>query len=349
MENIQRRISALLERAAHPATPEAERAACQEKADGLMFQHKIDRANLSWEKPVEERRKPVTVYMEPVRLIDYNGFASQRDSIEYTIQSIVSGIQGRCVRFAGVKARSKYFTEDQKPEGMEGYGSKIVVVGYEEDIYYGQLVWNMAFQEILRSLYPGWSAKLSMDANVYNLKEAGYSWSAIRNIGIANGAKDGYGELTEKNAGSKLRTAYKREAKRRGLPAELPKLKDPHHWRHSFISGFESNLVQRMTAIKAGREDYFGSIKNLPAIQQDENAVTSLFEEHFPPPPPLTEEELAEQAKAEEERIKRPRKAVKVRSPRDADSSAWASGVYASDRIDLGNTAKVQNKKEIVQ
>lgn len=342
MENIQRRISALLERAAHPSTPEAERAACQEKADALMLQHKIERANISWEKPVEERRKPTTVLMDVVSLVDTGTFASNRDEVEFSIEFTVKEIQRDCLRFAGARARTRFFNRENLIDGAQPGDHKLVVVGYEEDIYYGQLLWNMSLQEILRALYPGWSDSLSMDANVFNLKKAGYSWSSIRKIGISNGAKDAYGVLTEKNAGSKLRTAYKREAKRRGLPPELPKLMDPHHWRNSFVSGFHSNLKQRMTAIKMGRESYFDS-KNLPALRQDEDAVDSLFEEHFPPPPPPTPEEIA----AAEKAAKSSTRSVRVRKSRIADATAWGQGVSASNKVDLGNAQKVQNKKEL--
>jgi hypothetical protein len=345
-DNIQRKIAALLERAAHPATPEAERAACQEKADAMMTLHKIERATFSWEKPIEERRKPVTHYLGGIQLVDSSSLASRRDDVEYEIEWEVNEIMRSCFLFAGAKARTKYFMESERPEGASR-GSNLVIVGYEEDIFYGQLVWNMAFQEIVKALFPGWSDGLSMDANVFNLKEAGRSWSSIRETGIANGAKDSRGPLTRENAGSKLRTAYKREAKRRGLPPELPKLKDPQHWRKSFIAGFRSSLGQRMTAAKAGREEYFIG-KNLPAIQQDEDAVKDLYEEHFPPPPPMTPEQIDRAKKwTEEQKKKKPRKAVKVRQGRYADANAWSVGVSASNRVDLGNTAQVQNKKEL--
>ena len=352
MDDIQRKITALLERAAHPATNAAERAACQEKADAMMLKHKIERAAISWERPIEERRKPTTILMDQLDLTSSMVWASRRDGVEYEISGVIRGIRHSCLQFAGVKARNHHF-HGASMLGMDDElrgKTKLVVVGYEEDIYYGQMVWNSAFQEILRVLYPGWSENLSMDANVFNVKNAGYSWPAVREMGLKNNAKDSRGPLTKNNAESKLRTAYKREAKRRGLPPELPKLKDPHHWRNSFVSGFNSNLLQRMSALKAGRESYFDGA-NLPALVQDEDAVKDLFNEHFPPPPPPTEEERArwveEMRQMEEDRKNRKPQRIRYSEPRQADLSAWRAGVSSSSKIDLGNTAKVQNKKEI--
>lgn len=351
-ESTMRKISSLLELAAHPETPENERARARELADSLMAKHKIERATFSWEKPIAERRKPIVRYFRRITTVRVEAMASNRDSVEWSIQERIRGLQSAAFRFAGVRARGKYLSKEEAKEvGFGDIEMVYVVAGYDEDIYYGELVWNMILTEIVRGLYPGWDQKRSMDENVFLLKDAGYSWSAIRAFGLSNNAKDHNGALTEKNAGSKLRTAYKREAKRRGLPAELPKLNDPQHWRNSWISGFESNILQEMSAIKRGRESFFEG-QNLPAIAQEEDAIKDLWEEMFPPPPPptpLTEEEKEELKRLDEEAKKRKPKAVRIRQPRrrEADLGAWRSGVSASKRVELQSDAKLKNKKEI--
>lgn len=336
-ERIQRKIASLLERAAHPGTDEHERESCLRMADEMMAKHKIERSLISWERPIEERRKPTTLYYEPLHFVDNDMIRSRRHYSEYEVSGTLTGLRQTIFRFVGARCRFDY--RDGK--------NTLVVVGYEEDIYYGEMLWNMTLSEIVRSMYPTWSKAVSMDENVYKLKSAGYSWPQIREIGLENGAKDAHGSLTFENAGSKLRSAYRRYAKSIGESGEMPKVRQPEWWRVSFADGFAKNLGQRLAAIKMDRESYFDG-KNLPALQKDEQAVKDLFEEHFPPPPPLTEEEFAEQKKREEEwdRKNKNRK-VPVPKVRYYDPSGYRSGVASSNRVKLTHDEQLKMKKEI--
>lgn len=359
-DNKQRVITSLLERASHPNTPEEEREACLAKADAMMIQYKIERASISWERPIEERRKPVTRFFDPsVRSMSEAEWASTRDySTESQMAGNLGGIRRTCFSFAGARCSEKYFGRNSekskaqvKEHGLEEGSVYLVVVGYEEDLYYGESLWNEVFREIIRSLYPSWVSSKSLDWNVYEMKESGYSWSTICRSAIRASAGDARGLVTEKNSGSKLRTAYKREAVRRGLPAELPKVGQPQLWRESWLAGFSSALTQRMAAVKAGRKDYFEKAGvNLPALQQDEEAVDEMFEEFFPKPKPMSEEELKKLNDQIEEEAKkaRSRRPAKVRT-RYYDSSAYGKGHAKSQSIDIARGSRVNKaaQKEV--
>ncbi|QNJ55363.1 hypothetical protein SEA_LITTLEFELLA_52 [Gordonia phage LittleFella] len=338
-DRIQRRISSLLSLAAHPGTPEVERARAQAQADELMAKYNVEQALLNWEKPIEARRKPIVMEYDPINLVNMAFIQSERDYSEYQVNGTVAGIRSNVFRFAGTRATSVWKREEKR--------TAYTVVGYEEDVYYGEALWNMVFQEILRSMFPGWSEDRSMDDNIYLLKNAGYSWPQIREIGIANKATDAQGPLTAKNAASKLRTAYGRAAKARGEDPKPPRILNPHWWRVSYVDSFSVRIQQRFAALKAGREEWVGT-QNLPAMQAQKDAVDEAFYEMFPDLRPPTEEEMAK-LRAEAEERKKNEKAVrpKKQKTRYYDDSAWAAGHAAASRVKLTQDQQFERKQEI--
>lgn len=343
---IQEKIRSLLEMAAHPQTPEHERSLAQEQAEKLMNKYKVERASINWERPILQQDKPIRREFNIVNFIAPGAMSnSGRDFAEHSINGRISGLQRTVLQFAGARVTDKYFEEDGK------YLRKWVVYGYEEDVFYGELLWNIVLQEVLRTMFPGWSDQRSMEENVYLLKKAGYSWSQIREIGLVNNAKDAYGQLTHANAGSKLRSAYGRAAKRRGEDPKAPLIRDPHWWRRSYADSFAVRLTQRMSAMKQERDEYFAK-KNLPAIQKQESAVDEAFYEEFDFLRPPTPEEMERRRKEQEERDEaekdkksvRPAKAPRVRY---YDNSAWNAGYDAANKIDLAQSRQFKNKEEL--
>lgn len=339
---IQEKISRLLEKAAHPGTPEGERAVAQEMADRLMAKHKIERAMINWERPLEERRKPTHTVINPLTLIEESSMrASQRDIAEHYIQGELTGLRSNILRFVGLRVTCQYVEEEN--------GYREVAVGYEEDIFYGQLLWNTVFQDIVSKMFPGWSQNLSMEENVYRLKKAGYSWSQIREIGLHNGAKDAYGVLTEKNAGSKLRSSYGRWAVRQGESKKAELIRDPHWWRRTYVFSYSSRISQRLAAMKAGREEY--KTENLPALQADQDLIDEHLYELYPHlrPVELTPEQKAEREREYQEELKREknRKSVsKPRAMRGGDRAAWEKAYGDANRVDLSRTESFEGKRK---
>lgn len=332
-EKKMRRIEGLLARAAHPNTPEHERITAQEKADLLMAELQVDRATFNFNKSAKEVRDPSRRDYEWLNLVaDGATGNSRRDREEWGIEGVINGIRQNIFYHAGAKCA-------HLPTGF-------AAVAYEEDLIYAEMLWLSVFQTILNRMFPTWDERKPFDENVYNLKKAGYSWTQVGKMGVMHGARDQRGELTMENGGSKLRTAFKRQAKRVGeevLPGKQQPM-NPHLWRRSFVDSFSSTISQRIAAMKLGREDYFDK-SNLPAIVQDKDRVQHAFYEMFPDlnpanwpePEPLTEEQKKENEKA------RKRVSHKVRA---ADPNAWAAGNAAAQSVNLGNNQQFEKQKE---
>lgn len=340
-------IEGLLSRAAHPNTPEPERIAAQEQADKLMAQYQIDRAMLNFNKKEDEVRQPIVREYENLDLIQegsvrnsgYNWetgrYSRSRDVEEYGIQGVISGIRTNIFYHAGAKTAHQ--------------SGKIVAVGYEEDLIYAEMLWLTVFQDIVTKMFPTWNKEKGFDENVYNLKKAGYSWSQVCEIGLQNNAKDAYGPLTKPNSGSKLRSGFKRHARKIGeevLPGKRQP-SNPHLWRRSFVDSYSATISQRIAALKAGREEYFDK-SSLPALVQDSDRVKQRFYELFPDLNPANRPEPTEEEIAAAERHRRSRRPAKIKT-READMSAWAAGNAAAKAVNLNNNKSAGDRKEALR
>lgn len=347
-DSITRRIQALMERAMHPATPEEERESAQAMADKLMAKYRVDAAMLDFGKKENERREPVVHHFDPIKIVDESSLrASSRDTNEYSLQGRLTGVRAHIFSHCGCKARSSF------KEGKRVY----TVIGYQEDVFFAELLWNTVFMDIVSKMYPSWNKEKSFDANVFDIKKAGYSWSQVREIGLANGGRDHNGPLTFKNAGSKLRTAYKREASRRGevvLPGKQQPT-DPHWWRQSFCQAYIVRLEQRLRAMENQHEEYKG-IDNLPAMQQSEEWVLRKYWEQFPDEHPDAVAERMKKWREEDAKLeaeyrsgarKRPRsRSVSMPRMRQADGNAWSAGHEAANQVNLSTAKAAGDKKE---
>ena len=322
-EGIMGTIESLLSLASHPGTPPGEAQSAQEKAEALMTKHKIDRATANFGKTEKEvLAEVIEVELQPLNLIDVNACTtgSRRDVKEFQTSGIVQGIRTIIYTHAGCMVNGR------------------VVFGYEEDIAYAEILWMAVFSEALRLMYPRWNTDIGFDENVYLIKKAGYSWSQVREMGIAYEAKDRNGPLTAKNAGSKLRTAYRRHANSIGEVVEGRQPQDPHWWRLSFAHSFSTRISQRVAALRAGREKYENK-DNLPALIRDQDLVKQKYHEKFPyvEPREETEEEKKEREKRE--------KAI-LKKQRYVDPEAWNSGYLAAEEVNLNRNKAAGDRKE---
>ncbi|UVK63850.1 hypothetical protein SEA_LILYPAD_46 [Gordonia phage LilyPad] len=332
-------IENLLIRASHEGTPEEERIACQEQADKLMAQYQIDRAMLNFNKKNGEERKPTHREYDGIDLIQEgsvrdstynwrtNRWSQSRDTEEYAIQGVISGIRGNTFRHAGCQLGHKM--------------GKTIAVGFEEDLMYAEMLWLGIFGDILTKMFPSWDKAKKFDENVYNLKKAGYSWSQVREIGLRNDARDHNGPLTAENAGSKLRTGFKRHCKKIGEEVTRQS-QNPHLWRRSFVDAYSATLSQRMAAMKAGREEYFDK-SNLPAMVQDKDRVKQHLYELIPELDPANWPEPDPNWEPP-----KPTKAVKQKV-RYADPDAWAAGNAAASKVNLRMDKAAGDQKQQIQ
>lgn len=329
-ESIMRRVQALLELAAHPSTPQAERETSQEMADKLMARYRLDRAMLNFKSAgkVQERREPTHRFYDHIKLVDDSMNHSTRDwNEEYGIQSVVNNMRDTIYRHAGCEYAFS--------------GSGMTYVGYEEDLFFGDMLWSTVFQDVVTRMFPRWEREANFDENVFRLKNAGFSWPQVREAGLAVDARDRNGPLTAQNAGSKLRTAYNRYCKKVGYEPPETQPRNPGLWRRSFVDSYSSRLRQRMAKLKNNAEQEAGEEGAL-ALIKDSDLVRQKLYDLFPSMNPANWPKHEVDSNAPKPKARRPKK-IKYRA---ADPAAWDAGYHAANRVDLGNVKAAGHKKE---
>lgn len=326
-EDHIRRVEALLNLASDPRTPEGERENAQAKANSIMFQFRIDQAMLF--------QKGGTSVAREVISREYDRLSTE----EFTY--ITSSIRTLIFIHMGCMTN--------------GFG-KLTVVGYEDEIQMAEMLWAQIFLHFTQTVFPKWETYRSFDANVFELKTAGYSWPYVRDAGLRHSAKDVGGFLTYKNASSKLRTAFKREASRRNVEVKPGKQQpmNPSKWRKSFAEAYAARISRRLMDMRAKDEANAGK-EGVLALVSEHDRIKQRFYELFPELHPeaqrrrweqereanqaawdaLTpEEQDRERRRQDREEAKEDRRAAK-QSPR-IDLNGWTAGARAAERADLG-------------
>lgn len=330
-ENIMRKIQSLLERAAHPSTPEHERQTSQEMADKLMAKYRLDRAMLNFKK-TDLTREPTHREYGLIDLITKESTVSNKDyNEEWGIQSQVNWLRSSIYTHAGCRSTSRFQT--------------FTVVGYEEDIFYGDMLWTTIFQDVITKMFPGWRKDVGFDENVFTLKNAGFSWPQVREMGLANEAADRIGMLTAENAGSKLRTGYKRHAKKIGYNPPAVQPRNPGLWRRSFVDSYSSQIQNRIRAMAAANAESAGKEGEI-ALIKDADRVRDFFYNLFPD---LNPENWAKPEPIDPDAPKPKLRKSKPHKAREADIGAWMAGKAAADRVNLNQTKAAGHTKEAIQ
>lgn len=332
-EKIQNTIKNLLERAAHPETPAAEQAACQQKAEDLMRKYRIDAALLAFGNP-EQGRKVLTEEFEVI----HGEFAKHLKSMQFGVY-----LHAKCRIASG--------------------WNKFTVVGYEDDIFYAGLMWSNIHLDFISKMLPKWTRTRSFEENVYMLKESGKSWMDI----VHAAPQDA--NLTAKS-GSRLRTAYNKHAKSLGIDLEEKKAhpRNPKLWRESFAESYAETLNSRLRIMAANAErDNTPSEKGALALISDQSRVDAEFYKLFPHLDPedykrrvaeadereaARREALGAKGREREDRAEAARlRRLANRRPkyRKFDHSAGNAGAEAANNVDLtGRTNRVgRTSKEI--
>lgn len=321
-----RKIESLLRLASDPSASEAEREQAQDRADAIMFNYRIDQAMLF--KTGESVAREVVVK-------EYDPAASEE------FRSTTSHIRANIFIHSGCMVYDSY---------------RLTVVGYEEEIQMAEMLWSQVFLHFTRTVFPKWETHRTFDANVYDLKSAGYSWPYVREQGMKHDGGDSAGKLTAKNAGGKLRTAFKREANRRGVAVQPGKQQPmvPDKWRRSFADAYASKLVQRLADLKSKNEAEVGEAGVL-ALVSEQDRIQQQFYALFPDMNPEVQKRRHEEYKAAEEArwnalTDEEKKAEKDREYKASmkwarraskqssyyDDAGWNAGSRAAENADLG-------------
>jgi hypothetical protein len=264
-------IEALLTLASDPRTPDGERESAQTKADSLMFKARIDSAMLFQEEGPAAGREVIVKEYGPTSGEEFVG--------------ITNHLRASVFMHVGCMVHDRF--------------TKLTVVGYEDEIRVAEMLWAQIFLHLTRTIFPRWEKFRSFDANIFELKQAGYSWPFVCEQGLRQDAGDHIGKLTQKNSASKLRSAYKREAKRRGIEVGPGKQQpiNPKKWRRSFAEAYASKVKRRLADLQAHNEAEAGETGVL-ALMSEQDRVKQQFYAMFPEMNPEVQKRRQEEYKA---------------------------------------------------
>lgn len=333
-EAYLRKAEALLHRASDPSASEGEREACIGKANQIMEKHRLDRAMLFSSGKQPDKKIVQRVYDRV-----------ETGQFSYLLADMRSDIFRHC----GVMTHRSY---------------KDTAVGYEEDMFFAEMLWSTVYLHFVERMFPKWEKHRTFDANVYSIKKAGYSWSEVREMGLAQGAGDLSGPLTAKNAGSKLRNAFKREAARRGevVPPGKQQPLNPVQWRKNFAEAYASRMYARLRQLRMENAQEPGSPGEI-ALLTDEDRVKQEFWKVFPDMHPEAQKRLQERfleqerrrqegltpaQKAEEERkIERRRQEYLKRWDQEHRAGGWNDGAQAADEVNLSRASELSEAERM--
>lgn len=336
-ERTMRIVQGLMNQAMDNNISDEERNAFLAKADEIMAKYRLDRAMFLDSNQAGTKldgREIIVLDIPPIEFHTY---------IHY-----VSTLRSAIFRHCGCKIKSTAF--------------QAKAVGYEADLDFANMLWTTVHMDFIRKLFPTWQRSLTFDENVYTLKNAGYSWPQVREMGLAVNARDYNGPLTAENAGSKLRTAYKRWAKKLGVVVPPGKHHSitPEKFRTSFASSYVSTVQIRLQDMKdktdKQSQEAAGEAGAL-ALIDDEERIAAAWYEIYPEDHPDEQRRRMEQWEkeeaereanmTEEEKRKRDKENArwanrKVRVRNYYDQKGWAAGHSAGSKVRLSGGDEVQ-------
>ena len=232
LDGIMRKLQALMERADHPATPEAEADACRQKADAMMLKYKIESVKAGGGKA--NGTTPEWAEMA----VGFSGseFANYHRHIA-----------GEVVRHVGGRA----VMETEWVDATAGYRRWLKVCAFPSDLRYGELLLLQCLNEFGKRLEPKYDANLSDAENVYNMRAAGMERGRIG--AVMWGKK--YLENEFKAQNRKVTKLFKEECARRGEDSSmmLGRGNNMAAFRLAYAEGFVQTISTRLARMRANR------------------------------------------------------------------------------------------------
>lgn len=343
---IAERIAKLFERADHPNTPEAEAAACREKAESIMRENRISQAMLHL---TDEQKRVFEQYIVPSAWGEMDW--STRHQIAVT-----------AFEHAGCRVKSLY-----------GANEMLHVVGYPADVFYGKVLFERAIAELRETINPEWKSNMTLDQNIFRLKNSGATWAEVAQK---------FADETEREDVPTIQAMmyrYKKWAKMVGHE-EVQQTRRHDAYRSSLQEAFTSTLYRRLDDLRRSAQGDEEPGEYAIAIVKDEDALREEFYNLFPEMRPKSAEErkaaresylskVAEETKAEEERRAkltdaqrakedRARAREEARSEREyqayrernrKDAAGWAVGHRAAKRVRVSLNDEMSSSKTSVE
>jgi len=253
LDDMLRKVQAMLARADHPNTPVAEAETARSMAEALMNKYRID-------ETAAASRGELPGFKPEWRTFVVCNYGSEWVNIYRSMASSV-------VHHVGARAVTKYDNGNVVCE----------MVGYASDLRMAEVLYTSAMLAFQAKLEPKYDPSLSDQENAYYMRSAGMEgWRIAEAI---------YGR-TDKSLRPKVRAMFKAEALLRGEDPSilLGKGNSVKLFRESYAKGFEQEIWGRLYRMRSARG---ADSSGLVLASRDEDVAEAFYEKypHYRPAP----------------------------------------------------------------
>lgn len=334
LEDMLRKVQALLTRADHPNTPQAEADASRAKAEALMYRYRIDEAMFSQAQPAGMELKPEWATWDVC-----NARSEFKNHYMLIAQDVCNHVGIRQV----FKQADKAVVDPDTGNATEHARMSVCeAVGYESDLRIAQALYASCMLAFQLKLEPKYDPALSNEENAYIMRHAGMeAWRIAEAI---------FGR-TDKSLRPKVRKMFKEFAEKKGEDP-TPLLGQGNlmtSYRADFASGFVWELRSRLSQMRLARME---EDKGAVVLASRNEAINETFYAAYPMYRPVEapigsttgyvspNKGCAKCAKAKsgycrEHGYLRP---IRGKAGRQTNYEALARGGRAAKDVDLGST-----------
>ena len=221
LDDMMRKITALLARADHPNTPEPEADSARAMAEKLMLKYRIEESHLA-----EQGGREADAFRPVNRDVPVCPYASE-------FMNTYNLIIGIVLHHCGVKATGKL---ERDENGELQY--TVNMVGFESDLRYAEALYQQARIVFAERMEPKPKPGMSDEDNVYRMRNAGMERIRIARL-------MGWGDTG--SATARVTNAYKRACKSRGEdPTLTGRSMSVKAFRESYMEGFTNELMMHL-------------------------------------------------------------------------------------------------------
>jgi hypothetical protein len=258
LDDILRKVSALLAQANHPNTGPQEAEAFRQKAEAMMLKYRIDESNLTAEAKMAQS---ITVQWRTIVVCQAD--SEFRQNYIRLMMDCVRHFDCRTdwVRTVRREETATYYT-------VSDMDCVLTVCGYESDLRFIEALFTSAALAFSQRLEPKYDASLSDQMNAYLMRSAGMEG---HRIAMAIYGRD------DKSLRPKVRKMFALEAEARG---EDPKVllgrgSNMKVFRESYAQGFCDEFSVRLYRVKQGND---GGL----VLASRKEAIDEAFYERYP-------------------------------------------------------------------
>jgi len=262
LEDMLRKVRALLARADHPNTPQPEAEACRDKAEELMYSYRIDEAMLALESKQGTELVPGWAKWD---------VCHETSEYRFYYRCILADVLAHVgIRGATTERKEEIYNDDGTFRGVSYY----VVVdacGYESDLRIAELLYTACAVAFQSRLEPRYDPSLGEQVNAYLMRSAGMEgWRIAQAI---------YGR-DDKHLRPKVRKMFKDEAIKRGEDPTplLGKGNIMADYRRSYAEGFVNTISDRLERMRASR----GGVERGLVLQSRNERIQEEFYGKYP-------------------------------------------------------------------